>query len=71
MTLRKTKSSSKRHVLLLALAVKLIQISRKEEPNMSNVDFLRKLKKTECYEEYLEYLGEHGHGHYHSITERA
>jgi|GEM_PF-5414460 len=33
---------------------------------MSNITFLKKLKKEKCFKQYICYIGEHGHGHYHS-----
>lgn len=33
---------------------------------MTNSEFLRSIKKVGCYIQFMEYLGEHGHGHYHS-----
>lgn len=35
---------------------------------MTNGEFLRNIKKAECFIKYIEYLGEHGHGHYHSAS---
>ena len=41
-------------------------MNEQEEIIMTNSEFLRSIKKVGCYIQYMEYLGEHGHGHYHS-----
>jgi hypothetical protein len=33
---------------------------------MTNLSFLKELKETDCFAKFIDYLGEHGHGHYHS-----
>lgn len=42
------------------------KISQKEDLVMTNKKFLKSLKKTKEFSRYICYLGEHGHGHYHS-----
>ncbi len=35
---------------------------------MTNGEFMKKIRKTKCYRAYVLYLGEHGHGHYHTAA---
>lgn len=35
---------------------------------MTNRDFLLKVRDCVCFKKYIRYLGEHGHGHYHSSS---
>lgn len=37
---------------------------------MTNLDFLNELKQCTCYNSYIEYLGEHGHGYYHTSSNK-
>lgn len=46
----------------------LILFMGKEVTKMTNFEFLAELKQCTCYNNYIEYLGEHGHGHYHTSS---
>lgn len=35
---------------------------------MTNMEYLHEIKNCICFDKYIQFLGEHGHGHYHSTS---